>query len=232
MTAPTGRPRFAVLAHLGEGGAQGLRGGLRRCLWFRFRAVASSGGVPETCRFTVDVVMDPVAEAPVPQGVLRPVAMAKVPAPLAWVSAYELERLARPAAREAARLADERLEDFRRRVREQLQRERSRLSSYFAACRQEALAGAIEAARRAQAAVVYSLVSGAADPGGGLVARAAARAELARGRGLAAAQALQAIDAQERHALAELAARFEVSARLEPAGLAVVWAAIPLPDRG
>lgn len=222
--------RFAVLAHLGAAGAQGLRGGLRRCLWFRFRAVASGGSPPSQRAFNVDVVVDPATEAPVPPSVLRPLAVLRVPVSLAWVSAYEIERLAGLAAHEAARLADARLEDFRRQLGEELERERSRLCAYFAACRQEALAGAVEAARRAQAALAYSLVAGAAGDGRGLAARAAAWAGAVRGRGLEAAKALEAIDAEERHARAELEGRFQVTARFEAAGLAVLWAAIPVPE--
>ena len=206
---------------------------LRRALWFRFLLEVSGFALPEGSRRSViDVLAEGEPErarllAPeeaagwaVPAGPwVRPAG----PGGLGWVSAYEVRRLGRLAARRAVEAARERVKAVRETLRPVEQAERQRLARYFDERQAEETAVLARLVHRAVAAGLYARLAAEADLARDLQARAGRLARMARLEQEACAARLEALERERAAALAEVEDRFRLTARLEPAGLAVVW---------
>lgn len=203
---------------------------LQRHLWFRFVVTVECVGAGTGVRRAVDVLVDPDTEAACPGPPAGLVTLFPVPGALGQVGEYELRRLAPVALEKARAVARQELQAQEAGQAAALAAERALLEAHFAARRRELLICALEGARKARAALAYRCVAAGSEPATALVTRARRLAAEARRRQEQAALALQAVDAEERRALEELAARFRPSARIEPVGLAVLWMPPGPPD--
>lgn len=224
------RGRTATLVYAPPGTA----GPLRRSLCFRFLLTVRGFALVEGVRrFVIDVWARSESEtaccppAPGRAGWAYVGAQAGSgpgpPPALRWVSPYEIGRLGQAALEAAAEQARRHVAELRRGLDALRRRERLRVERYFderAAEEAARVAGWVE---RASAAALYAQVGAAGEVGEELRRRASRLAAAVRLRQRAAQRALAALRQEREAALAEVDGRFEVRARLVPAGIAVVW---------
>ena len=207
-----------------------------RQLWFCFEVRVAAWGLAWQSSHRVSVVVDPASEraqvvavSPWPAGGQSPeppavplrglVAVAGMGSGLAWVSDYELQRLAGVAAQAAARAGRQLMRALVQTLRPVYQAEARRLAAYFARRRAEAVLAAVGGVRemeRASALAAVGADGGSRDGARRLARRAAARWD-------EALETVRAVEAERVRALAELRARARPCATLVPSGLAIGW---------